>query len=124
MTPAPPGRGIVLAVAGEVYAAVEAVYAAAAAVEDSSVADLWVKIGRLRAARLAARPLTAAVLRRPSLTPPGELPRHHRLAIANATRAFERGDLASLATINEDIQPLVDAAVAWHFRQAKAAERA
>ena len=46
------------------------------------------------------------------------VPRHLRLAIANATRAFEDGDLARLGTVNEDIQQLVDAAVVWGRRQA------
>lgn len=40
------------------------------------------------------------------------LPRHLRLALSNAQQAFEAGEYRSLATINEDIQPLVDAAMA------------
>lgn len=35
------------------------------------------------------------------------------LAIANATEAFEAGDVRRLGTINETIQGLVDAAVHW-----------
>lgn len=50
-----------------------------------------------------------------------DLPRHLRLAIANATRAFERDDLGALATINETIQPLVDAAIAYGRRRQDAA---
>lgn len=38
-------------------------------------------------------------------------PAHLRVALANAARAFQRGDLAALATVNEALQPLVDAAV-------------
>ena len=41
------------------------------------------------------------------------VPRHLRFALASAQRAFEEYDLGSLATVNEDIQGLVDAAVAW-----------
>lgn len=46
-----------------------------------------------------------------------EIPRHLRIALANATRAFERDDLAALKTINENLQPLVDAAIAWGRRR-------
>jgi hypothetical protein len=45
-----------------------------------------------------------------------EIPRHLLLALAHATRAFERGDLGSLATIKENVQPLTDAAIGWHRR--------
>jgi hypothetical protein len=48
-----------------------------------------------------------------------ETPRHLRVALSNAQRAFERDDLGALATINEDIQGLVDAAVAYARRRAK-----
>jgi hypothetical protein len=50
------------------------------------------------------------------MNPTNDVPRHLRIAIANATRAFAQGDLAALATINEDIQPLVDAAISWSHR--------
>jgi hypothetical protein len=46
-----------------------------------------------------------------------EVPRHLLLALANATDAFKRGDLAALATINMNVQPLVDAAIAWARRE-------
>ncbi len=52
------------------------------------------------------------------------VPRHLRLALASATRAFERGELLSLATINETIQPLVDAAIAYARRQGPIQTRA
>lgn len=42
-----------------------------------------------------------------------EIPRHLRVALASATRAFRSGDLSSLGTANEDLQPLLDAAIAW-----------
>lgn len=51
---------------------------------------------------------------------PDEIPRHLRCALANAQRAFEQGDIGSLATINETIQPLTDAALAFHYRQSSA----
>lgn len=41
-----------------------------------------------------------------------ETPRHLHIAIGNATRAIAAGDDGALGTINEDIQPLVDAAMA------------
>lgn len=44
------------------------------------------------------------------------VPRHLLLALANATEAFARGDIAALGTINENVQPLVDAAIAWAHR--------
>lgn len=47
------------------------------------------------------------------------LPRHLRVAMSNAQRAFERDDIGSLSTINEDIQGLVDAAVNWGKRGAR-----
>jgi len=48
------------------------------------------------------------------MTDPTEpmIPRHIRAAIRNAQQAFARDDLAALATVNEHLQPLVDAAVA------------
>lgn len=48
------------------------------------------------------------------------IPRHLRIALASATRAFQSGDLSTLGTANEDLQPLLDAAIAWGRRQAKA----
>ena len=53
-----------------------------------------------------------------------DVPRHLRVAIANATRAFQRRDPAALATINEDIQPLVDAAMAWVLAERARADTA
>jgi hypothetical protein len=46
----------------------------------------------------------------------GTVPRHLLLALANATEAFDRNDIYALGTINEHVQPLVDAAIAWHRR--------
>lgn len=40
------------------------------------------------------------------------IPRHLRVALANAERAMRTGDDAALGTINESLQPLVDAAMA------------
>lgn len=45
------------------------------------------------------------------------VPRHLRLALARAQRAFEVDDVGSLASICEDIQGLVDAAMAWGRRR-------
>ncbi len=45
----------------------------------------------------------------------GELRTLHR-ALAHATRAFRDGELGSLATINESVQPLADAAIAYSRR--------
>ncbi len=45
------------------------------------------------------------------------IPRHVRIALANATRAFDTDDLARLGTILEDLQGLVDAAIRWGRRQ-------
>lgn len=39
------------------------------------------------------------------------IPRHLHIALANATRAITEGDDAALGTINEAVQPLVDAAM-------------
>ncbi len=52
----------------------------------------------------------------------GEVPPHLRIAIANATRAFRDDDLRALATVNENLQPLVDAAIAWGRRREQWAE--
>lgn len=52
-----------------------------------------------------------------------DIPMHLRFAIAGAERAFRAGDFGALATVNEDIQPLVDAAVA-SIRQVMQASRA
>ena len=41
------------------------------------------------------------------------VPRHLRIALANAARAFTKREPASLATINENVQPVVDAAMGW-----------
>ena len=49
-----------------------------------------------------------------------DIPRHLRIALASATRAFQSGDLSTLGTANEDLQPLIDAAVALGRKQAKA----
>lgn len=57
---------------------------------------------------------------REAQTPSSDVPRHLRLALASATRAFQSGDLSTLGTANEDLQPLIDAAVAWGRKQAKA----
>lgn len=46
-----------------------------------------------------------------------DIPRHLRFAIASATRAFQSGDLSTLGTANEALQPLLDAAIAWGRRQ-------
>lgn len=40
------------------------------------------------------------------------IPRHLRVALATATRAFQSGDFAVFGTFNEDLQPVVDAAMA------------
>lgn len=48
-----------------------------------------------------------------------DVPRHLRIAIVNAQRAFEKDDLGALATINEDIQGLVDAAIGYARRRAR-----
>ena len=48
-----------------------------------------------------------------------EIPRHIRIAIASATEAFEQDNVVRLGTFNEDLQPLIDAAVAWGRRGAK-----
>lgn len=50
-----------------------------------------------------------------------EIPRHLRIALHNAQRAFEKGDTSTLGTINENVQPVVDAAVAWRNRSVDAA---
>ena len=42
-----------------------------------------------------------------------DIPRHLRIAIASATRAFESGDLSTLGSANEALQPLLDAAIKW-----------
>lgn len=47
-----------------------------------------------------------------------DIPRHFRLALVHATRAFDADDLARLGTINEDLQGLVDAAIAHRNRHA------
>lgn len=44
------------------------------------------------------------------------IPRHLAQAIASATRAFQAGDLSRLGTANENLQPLLDAAIAWGRR--------
>lgn len=40
-----------------------------------------------------------------------ELPRHFHIALANAQRALETSNYAALATINENLQPVMDTAV-------------
>lgn len=50
----------------------------------------------------------------------GEL-RALRFALSRAQRAAERRDRASLATINESLQPVVDAFMAWHDEAVAAA---
>ncbi len=47
-----------------------------------------------------------------------DIPRHLRVALASATRAFESGDLSTLGTANEALQPLIDAAIKWGRKQA------
>ncbi len=42
-----------------------------------------------------------------------EIPRHIRIALRSAQRAFDDRDLRVFATFNEDLQPMVDAASAW-----------
>lgn len=53
---------------------------------------------------------------------PEAVPRHLRIALLSATRAFEEDDFAALGTINEDIQGLVDAAMACRNRAITAAK--
>lgn len=48
-----------------------------------------------------------------------EVPKYLRIALLKATDAFARNDLAALATINMNVQPLVDAAIAWARREQK-----
>lgn len=50
----------------------------------------------------------------------GSVPRHLLIALARAQEAFERDNLRGLASINEDLQQLVDAAIAWGHRLTKA----
>jgi hypothetical protein len=45
------------------------------------------------------------------------VPKHLLKALADATDAFREGDIKRLATINSNVQPLVDAAIAWHRRE-------
>lgn len=45
------------------------------------------------------------------------VPRHLRLALAHAQRAFETDNVGALATVCENIQGLVDAAMAWGRRR-------
>lgn len=54
------------------------------------------------------------------------IPRHLLIALANAKRAFEAHDTSALATVNEHLQPLVDAALSWVANEvsAKEAEKA
>lgn len=49
---------------------------------------------------------------------PAEIPRHLRIALANAQRAFENDDPRTLAAVHEDLQGLVDAALAYASRRA------
>ncbi len=42
-----------------------------------------------------------------------DIPRHIRIALSQIERAAEAHDLSRLGTVNEDLQPLVDAFVGW-----------
>jgi ribosome modulation factor len=53
-----------------------------------------------------------------------DLPRHVRPTLINVQRAFENDEPRVLHTILEDIQPVVDAAIAWGLRKMKRAEAA
>lgn len=74
----------------------------------------------LRAALVAAGEREATAIRRAN-DAEREVPRHLRIALSHAERAFEKGDIGALATINEDIRQLADAAVSWGRRERAAA---
>lgn len=75
---------------------------------------------RTEAERDAAR---AEAARLAAVRPSDDVPRHLRIAIVHATRAFETGNFRALATINEDIQHLVDAAIGAVRREQVKVER-
>jgi hypothetical protein len=49
--------------------------------------------------------------------PEDKVPRYLHVALACAQRAFETDDVGALASVCEDIQGLVDAAMAWGLRR-------
>lgn len=50
------------------------------------------------------------------MSPEPELPPHFRFALAQAQKAFETGNIRSLASVNENLQGLVDAALRYAQR--------
>lgn len=46
-------------------------------------------------------------------TPETDIPHHLLIVLSQAQRAFERRDLTAFGTINEHLQPVVDAALGW-----------
>jgi hypothetical protein len=66
---------------------------------------------------------TAEAARLAGVRSSDDVPRHLRIALAHATRAFETGNFGALATINEDIQQLADAALGAVRREQVKVER-
>ena len=75
--------------------------------------DLDAQCAYFQEALLKLHSLLLDIRREAATKIPDTLPRHFRIALATATKAFQKGDFRNLGTLNEDLQPLVDAAIAW-----------